>query len=317
LSFDINSVDVTTDFEATSVNIAHGAVTTGPGGTTLDFQNSIPIDILSDFRSGNFLFNVVRGLVIPYLTLETVAYKYGLKANAEQTFTYRGDAIYYVPGIPYRDTAAGGSASYDFANGPAIVYHEAGVAIYALGVCWVDATTGLYKRLIHGQDYTDTDTGITLVGGAGATPGTSVVSICYASAVPKTITQAQSSSSTAVKPGAVRSKNIDIYIGSGGATPVMSRLTGVQSFDVTRKVTLQNDEEFGNSHYVSSDYDVPDVSGTIGLKGVDPLDVIAKIQELAGVSTDEVAGPLTSPSVQVEARISNPDTRGVSGLSVW
>ena len=150
-------------------------------------------------------------MVIPYLTLETVAYKYGLKANAEQTFTYRGDSMYYIPGIPYRDTAAGGSASYSFVNGPAIIYHEVdtgGVAnIYAVSVCWHDPTTGLYKRLFHGTDYTDTDTGITLVGGAGVIPGTAVVSICYGSAVAKTITAAQSSESAAVKPGAVRSKN--------------------------------------------------------------------------------------------------------------
>jgi len=103
-------------------------------------------------------------VVIPYLTLETVAYKYGLKANAEQTFTYRGDAMYYIPGIPWRDTAAGGSATYNFANGPAIVYHEAasgGIAnIYAVSVCWHDPTTGLYKRLFHGSDYTDTNTAI-------------------------------------------------------------------------------------------------------------------------------------------------------------
>ena len=81
------------------------------------------------------------------LTLETVAYKYGLKANAEQTFIYRGDAKYYIPGIPWRDVAAGGSASYNFANGPAIIYYGADVggvqAIYALSVCWHDPTIGL------------------------------------------------------------------------------------------------------------------------------------------------------------------------------
>ena len=212
----------------------------------------MPLDVVSDFRSGNNQFNIVRGVIIPYLTLETVAYKYGLKANAEQTFTYWGDAMYYIPGIPWRDTAAGASATYNFANGPAVVYHEVdtgGVAnIYAVSVCWHDPTTGLYKRLFHGTDYTDTSTGITQVGGAGVIPGTATVSICYGSAVAKTVTAAQSSESSSVKPGAVRSKNIDVYIGSGGATPTMSRLSGVQSFDVTRKVTLQNDEEFGNPH---------------------------------------------------------------------
>ena len=41
------------DFEAVAVDMLPSDVTTGPGGTVLDFLNSMPLDVISDFRSGN------------------------------------------------------------------------------------------------------------------------------------------------------------------------------------------------------------------------------------------------------------------------
>lgn len=316
LSFTLQSVDVSTDIESIMCNTTPSATVAGTGGsptpTTLDFQNNRPIDVTSPFRSANNQYNVVKGLVVPYLTLESVAYKFGLKANAEETFTLRGDAIYYMPGVPVRETflgSAGGGTTYAFSHGPALLYTELGASIYAVSVWWSDTTTGLYKRLFHGQDYTDTSSGIVL---NVAVASTCVVHVCYGTAASGSTSvpyyyNATSTSSVAVKPGAIRSKDMDVYIGVG-ATPVMTRLTGVQSFDATWKVTLQNDEEFGNAHYVSTDYDVPTVSGTLGLKGVDPADTIAHIQQLAGVTTTDVAGPLTSPQIPMEVRLRNPDT---------
>jgi hypothetical protein len=308
LTFEIQSVDVSTDIEALLVGMDPSTVVAEPGGTTIDFLGSVPLDVISPFRSSQYHFDIVRGLVIPYLTLETVAYKYGIRANAEETFTLRGDAIYYCPGIPWRDTFPGGSTSYDFVNGPAIVYHEQGDTIYALGVSWYDSTTGLYQRLFHGAtfDYTDTSTGITL--NAGVTiPDTATVSIMYSSNVPRTFPQS-SSTPISVKPAAIRHKDIDVFLSNGAATPTWTRLTGVQSFDCTRKVTLQADEEFGNPHIISQDYDVPDVSGTLGIKGRDPADIVAKAQLMAGAPSGEVSGPLTSPPIAMAVRLNHPDT---------
>jgi hypothetical protein len=316
LSFDIQSLDVSTDIEAMTLDLDPSSVMAGTGGsptpTTLDFLNARPIDVTSPFRSGNNLYNIVKGIVVPYLTLEQVAYKYGLKADAQETFTYRGDAIYYLPGVPVREKFAGsigGGTVFPFSHGPARLYTETGNAIYAVSVWWSDPTTGLFKRLFHGQDFTDTSSGITL---NVAVASTCFVHVCYGTAASGSTSApyyygATSTSSIAVKPGAIRSKDMDIYIGVG-ATPVMTRMPGVQTWDGTWKVTLQNDEEFGNAHYISSDYDVPTVSGTIGLKGVDPADTIHKIQQLAGVPYTDIAGPLTAPAVPMEVRLRHPST---------
>jgi hypothetical protein len=319
LSFQLQSYDVSTDVEAMMVGLAPTAVAGGTGAsptpTQLDFLSTVPIDVTSPFRAGQNVFNVVNGVVIPYLSLESVAYKFGLKADAEETFSLRGDSIYYVPGVPVQETFAGGATTYTYTHGPATVYHELGNAIYALSVWWSDPTTGLYKRLFHGQDYTDSPTALTF--NAGVTcPGTSRVHVCYgtaatASTSPPYYYGPTALSPVSVKPAAIRSKDMDVYITSPSASPTMLRLSGVQSFDATWKVTLTNDEEFGNPHYVSSSFDIPDVSGTIGLKGVDPNDVISKIQQLAGVPSAEIAGPLTSPPLAIEARLRDPSTHNL------
>lgn len=321
LSFQLNSLDVSTDIESMMCNTVPTSVVAGtgasPSGTALSFLNTRPIDVVSPFRAAQTTYNIVQGIIVPFLNLESVEYKYGLKANAEETFTLKGDAIYYVPGVPVHETAAGGSTSYSLAWGPAVEYQELGQTIYVLSVWWSDNTTGLGKRLFHQQDYTDTTTGFTLTSGV-TIPGTAVVHYCYGAVTPAPTALptptapfyygANVNTPQSVKPAAIRSKDMDVYVGVGG---VMERLTGVQSFDATWKVTLDMFEEFGNAHYVSEDFNFADVSGSVGMKGVDPFDTITKIQNLIGIPNNQIAGTLTYPEVEIECRLRNPETHAL------
>ncbi len=106
----------------------------------------------------------------------------------------------------------------------------------------------------------------------------------------------------------MRGKDIDVYVGTNSATPVFSRWTGVQSFEVTRRVTIENDEEFGNAHFVSQDYDTPEVSGNIVVRPRDPQDLIDRIQRIAGVPSGEVVGALKTVPLPIELRVNHPDT---------
>lgn len=312
LTFELESLDVSTEIEALLLGIDPTTVTSGQ---CLDFLNSQPINVISPFKSDQNKFDAIRGVAIPVLTLENLTYRFGLKSNATETFTLRGDGIYYIPGTPYLDVKTGGSSSYTFDHGPALVYREQGVVIYALGVCWIDLTTGTYKRLFHNIDYTDTATGITLAAGV-TIPSTAKVYITYGSATTATYDQTVNASSS-VKPGAVRSKDIDVYLGVGtGATPAMIRVRGVQSVEVTRRVNLQQDEEFGNTHYISQDYDTADVNGTLAIRATDVSSLIQAVQDFTGVSHSEVAGPFTSPPIAMEIRINDPDT-GVTLKTIY
>ena len=333
LTFEIQSFDTSADTEAVMLGLAKGQQ--GPGldsydpgnvpGGFMTFDTSIPIDVISPFRSAQSAFNATKGVVIPYLTLETVAYKFGLKANAEQTFSFRGDSIYYCPGSPYLDKfTRGASPNPAFTlSQQAQPYVESGVTQYALGVTWKDIASQTFGRLFlnvgnnstPSKDYYDTTVGsvttVTLnAASAALIPSTAIITITYSSATQSNYPQTVNTPALATKPGAIRSKDIDVYAGfGGGATPTMVRVPGVQAVDIQRKVNLQPDEEFGNAHYVSQDWDTADVTGTLQIKPVDVGHFISQVQQFAGVTnTNAVSGPLTSPPLELQIRISNPDT---------
>jgi hypothetical protein len=302
LTFEVQSLDVSPEMEAIALRMDP---TASVEGTEFDFNKAIPIDVISPFKPGQGIFNIVAGIGIPYLTLENVTYRYGIKANAEQTFSFKGDSVFYFPGSPYYGQAVKSGTSYAFAH-TALLYNDpVGNDVYAVGVCWHDPSTKLYSRLFHGQDYTDTNAGFTLTADAlAAIPTGAILSWVYASATaanyPQSVHQGVS-----VKPAAVRGRNIDIYV-AFGATPVMRRWTSVQSFEASRRVTLDANQEFGNSQYVSQDYDVPTVNGNLVFRPRDVADLLLKLSEIANVSSSEIIGALSSQPLQLEARIYDP-----------
>jgi hypothetical protein len=303
LSFDLESLDVSTEIEALNVGLNP---TTVSNGQQIDFTNSKPLDVISPFKSGQGAYDIVKGIVLPYLTLESLTYRFGTRQNATQQMTLRGDSVYYVPGTPYYEQFSGNGVTtvFTFAH-TAIVFRESGDDIYALGIC-VNHADGTYQRLFHGVDFTDTSAGFTLAS-ATLAPAGSTIKVVYGSTVaanyPQTVHQG-----AAVKPAAVRGKDIDVYVGTDDATPIFSRWSGVQSFEVTRRVNLDNDEEFGNPHYVAQDYDTADVNGSVVVRPRNPADLWDKIHQIADVPSNEIVGPYTSVTLPVELRINHPDT---------
>jgi hypothetical protein len=303
LSFDLESTDVSTEIEALTLFRDPTAVV---AGDEFDFIDAVPLDIISPFKSSQGQYDIIRGLVIPYLTLENVTYRFGTRANATQAFTLRGDSVYYIPGSPYYEEFSGDGVEDTFTLAhTAIPYNEGGDTIHVLSVC-VITSTGAYKRLYFGDDYTDTTTQLVLADPTDA-PAGSTIRVVYGSTTAATYPQSVHQG-VAIKPAAVRGKDIDVYIGTDDATPTFSRWTGVQSFEVSRRVNLDNDEEFGNAHYVAQDYDTADVTGNIVIRPRDVTDLFDKIHQVANVPTNEVVGPLTSVTLPVELRVSDPET---------
>lgn len=346
LSFDLESFDMTNEFECILTN---QDPTTFPhsddpgfvaGSNAIDFADHVPIDVISPFKSRRNRYDIVKGLAVPYLTLERASYRFGLRQNAAQSFTLRGDSIYYIPGQPYyhEEAYTGGNGlvgqPVELDNTP-ILYQDGSSQVYAVCVVLVNTVTGQYKRLYHnvgGNDgYSDNSSGDVWVNSVSEYPqGTADgeynrIRIVYGST---TITDYDPGAlgagtnpvgglaggneihqGVSVKPAAIRPKDIDVYIWPDlDGTPTEVRLTGVQSAEVNWSVQLEQDEEFGNPHYVAMDYDTPDVAGTIGLKPFDPADLWQKIAYVTGKPVDEIIGPDTTVPLPMEVRINHPDS---------
>ena len=303
LSFDLESLSVSTEIEALLTNKDPSSTTSNQ---EFDLANSVPIDVISPFKAGAGAYNVVRGIIVPHLTLERATYRFGLRQNATQQFTLRGDSIYYVQGSPYKETITNtGVGPYSFGTTPTLPFtNDDAATVRAYNITLKDSTTGAYKRLFHTTDYTDDSTTFTLEEDLSGTYDE--IHVTYGSSTAATYNSTVHAGSS--QPIAIRGRNIDVYVSDGAATPVLVRWDGVQSFETTWSVTLENDEEFGNSQFVSTDFDVPDVTGSIGVKSSDAANLFDKIANIAGISGTDTIGALTATPLELEVRLSDPDT---------
>lgn len=308
LSFDLESFDVSTEWEALLLGIDP---TTTNDGDEFDFIESLPLDVISPWKGASGTYDVVRGIAIPYLNLESITYRFGVGSNATQSATLRGDGVYFIPGSPYTEEftiTSGANQVYNLAN-TAIAYEESGDTLYVLSACAKNPTTNKYRRLFIGDDYTNTTTAITTLDDLDA-EGYTILHVVYGSATADQYLQTVHPT-TSVKPSAVRAKDIDIYISDGAATPTLTRWRGVQSVEVSRRVTLERDEELGNPHVVTQEYDVAEVTGTVNVKPESVEYLFELIQTVANVPSNEIAGALTSDPLEMEVVIRHPQTGDV------
>lgn len=329
LTFGLDCLDVDTEVEAIltgSVNPSADPIgTDGLTGTKYSLANAVPVDIVSPMKSAQGAFDIVKGVAIPHLTLESASYRYGLRENAGENFSLRGDSIFYVPGTPYVQTETGTGVQSTFAFGTdgagstptttaltALLYVEQGQNIFALNVS-VDGV-----RATRGIDYTDTPSGVTFMvaPAAGAK-----IRMTFGSNTPVSFDQTVHQG-ISVKPAAIRGKDIQVYVwkpATVGATPVPAaafRWSDVQSFNVDYRVTIEDDFEFGNVRAVSREYaDAPAVTGSIELKPLSTKAFFDKLQQITGVPASEIIGPQSSVSLPIEVRLLNPDSGGQSNVA--
>lgn len=304
LTFTMESYDTTTAVEA---------LVTGQGSGPYHVTAPTPLDIASQWKAGQDSatpFQVVESVAIPQLALESVSYRFGLNANATQTFTFRGDALYYNPGATVVESfAASGAANQALVLGhPAGVYNGDTIAgpRRALNV-----RAGA-KRLLFGVDYSESYTGAgafrtTTVTILAAQTGT--ISVTYFTN--DVVSYAQSvHTAPSVKPAAIRGKDITVLL---NGVAVTNRWAGVQSVNLDSRLTIQRDEELGSALATAIDYaDVPAVTGSLVVRFRDPADFHTRLAGALGVaSLTEAIGTGSTRENRLDVVLHHPDTGAV------
>lgn len=308
LSFPVESLDASAELEALLVgkNFA-----TDAAGTEYDLNKCLPIDVASQFKKGKTNanpFDVEAGVSVPYLTVESISYRFGVSDNASQSVSLKGDSIFYTPGSIFIQEATGsGAADQEIVLAhPAYPYNGDVVngVRYALAV-----TTLSGKRLLYGVDYTEE--AVVTAGLAAVTitltdtwANTDKIRVSYSSDTVANYPQNSHAVASATRPAAIRGRNIKVFV---GGTDITDAWTGVQQFTADWKVTLDRDLEFGNSEVVAQDYDVPDVTGSIDLKARSATDLYRKIAQAAGAATEaEVVGALQQAVLPLDIVLYSP-----------
>lgn len=310
LTFDLESLDVSAEIECMLTGRDFPAT---PDGTLIPMANILPIDVASQFKAGRTAtnpFDVVASVAVPYLVAESVSYRFGLRDNASQSVSLRGDAIFYATASAYTQVGAADAKTVTFAN-PPLPYNGDAVAgtRYALGVTTVRGG----KRLSVGADYTETATSVVVRPDYPLAPGDSL-RVLYQSSVAAVAPQAAHAAASATRPAAIRGRDIEVRVGGAAIT---DRWSSIQSVSVEQRLTLEKDEEFGNPQAVSQDFDVPEVSGSIEIKPRDVLELLKRIRQIAGIATTtEVVGPSTSAVLPIQILLHSPETILVDGVQV-
>lgn len=306
LSFSLDSYDVSAEFESILVG---GDFASDAAGTMYDIGTSKPMDIQGQFKAGRDatnLYDTVGSCTVPYLMIESLSYRFGIRDNASQNASLRGDSIFYSPGSGYTETVAGsGSAGQTIVlSEPAYPYNGDGVTKYALGVCLDDGS-----RLRYGTDYTEAavangdafDVTLTITNAVDVATN---IRVSYASTTVASYPQNVHAVESATRPAAIRGRNIDVYV--GGVTPA-DKWSEVQSVNLEWRVTLDRDEEFGSPYAINNDFDVPTVSGSIDIKPDSPESFMTKLKQITGVGDNEVIGALSRVSLPIDIVLKSPD----------
>lgn len=279
----------------------------------IDLATAVPVDIASQFKAGVNAaspYAVVSSVALPFLYLEQMSYRFGLRDNASQQAQLRGDTIFYNPGPTFVETAAGSGVAAQ----TVVTAHSA----YAVGESdarRVLAVTAGTKRLTFGVDYTETygsvtaGAAVTTVHLVDAVPTTDTVRIIYSSPSAVSYDQTTHPSAT-VKPAAVRGRDIDVYVGGYDPEDIAgsqaNKLTSVQAVTLDWRVTIDKDEEFGNYYAVSQDFDVPSVTGSVDIKPRDPAELRDLIAQFEGITdATAVLGTATSVPLVLDIVIKN------------
>ena len=318
MTFDMESFDVKTKAEAlfTGIELAnYGAYGAALAGTeTFDFQGALPLDITSPWKSARSQYDVTAGVIVPYLTLQSATYRFGVGQSSTQSFTLNGDSYYMVQGAPIweRFTLVGGTTTYNLGN-TAVAYSGNGTTQFVVSAKVINPTTGLYKRLFFEPGVASTDSfeaptnAAVTVGNDWFAEGYTYLDVCYGTSDAVTMPQAIHESDTTLKPAAVRGKDVAVQFSLDNGT-TYETFRFIQSFEVTWQANAEQLNELGNSQSVETDFDTPTVSGTINVRVPSVDDAYELFTRISGVTAGEIVGPDVTQQLPLRAIISHPDT---------
>jgi hypothetical protein len=316
-TFSMESLDVSTEMMAMLVGKV-GADSSGsagaPGaddasGTAYNWLDCGFVNIASPWKdpdSGSAGV-VTAGHLIPGFYPTRLRYRYGVTDNATQEVELAGGQFYYGKFAPVEEYATGnGSASAFVTSDPTIAHRVGGPEGTVTRDVHGIIVDGVLQ--IEGVDYEVT-------GGSGA-----VASIGFAE-VPEVgaeirfvyFTDAATAypqpvhADSVVKPGAVRGRNIKIFLGAGGER---ERVASVQSFELEASVEYEVEREMGSDQIVGITVNGTDVTGTVTIRSRDKDAFFHVLSKVTGVSEDEIFGYFNLNSIPLTVQIENPKNTG-------
>jgi hypothetical protein len=310
-TFTLESFDVSADIEAFLVGqqgtASGGAAALDADGTAYSWLDCGLVTIPSprkDPATGS-AGAVQSGHLVPGYYPTRIRYRFGVTDNATTEVELAGGSYYYAEAAPIEQFEVGDGATEDFVTDEVTVPYRRGGA---------EGTS--FKRVFgvivdgelqtEGVDYVQTpDSGATVAATVSFTvaPATGAdIRFAYFTTADRAFPQSVHAS-TIVKPGAVRGRNICVYLGSGSAR---QKVGSVQSFELEATVESDVEREFCNEDIVGRTINGRDCTGTLVVRSKNSDAFFALMSKITGVARGEVIGFLNTYSIPLEVAIENP-----------
>lgn len=314
-NFQMASMDVSIDLMAwLTGKVGAEASASRPGagdanGTGYSWNSVGWVNITSpwkDYATGSAGI-VTAGHLIPAYFPTKMSYSFGATADSQQTCELAGGEFYYADFAPTEDYATGDGSTVAFVTSNDVIVHRLGgaggtVFDYVFGVI----VNGVLA--IPGEDYTVVSSSV-----AGS-PATATITFNVAPALGAVVkwsyfTNAAISypdtvhTSTIVKPGAVRGRNVLpwIYINSQRVY-----LYGVQTATLDATVDTTVTRELGSDKIIGRNINGFDVKGMITVQPKDAVAFMNLVSQVTGIATNEVVGYFYQNPVPLGIDIQNP-----------
>lgn len=314
-TFSMEATDVSNDMLAFLLGKS-GAEASGsspssgdPDGTVYDPTLCQFVNIVSPWKDpATGSAGVVNaGHLVPGFYPTKISYSYGVTANATETVDLEGAEFYYGEWSPIEEQVVAGAGQTAFPTTHVPVKYRVGgetsnIVRYVFGVLVNGSlqTEGIDYTVNNGAINDGVVQTITFTNAPG---NGAVVKFCYFASdlnasYPQTV-----HTSTLVKPGAVRGRNILVFLGAGANR---IQLGGVQTFTQDFTITGEIDRQLGSLVPVGRTITGFDCTGTIGFRARDKNAFFAAISEATGVPRSEVVGWLNLNPVPLTVQIQNP-----------
>lgn len=316
-TFTLESLDVSTEIMAWlngKVGSSISDPTAFPGsadaaGTEYKWEDCTFVNIASPWKdpTTGSTGTVVAGHLVPGYYPTRTTYRFGVTDNATHSVELAGGSFYYAAHPPVEEFAAGDGTTVAFVTSEGTVRYRKGGAggttfrsVFGVVVNGVLQTEGTDYAVTGGSSAPATITFNT------APASGAVIRFAYFTTVSKAFPQAVHASAV-TKPGAVRGRNIEVWLGTGGSR---TRLGQVQSVELDATIDGVVEREMGNDEIVGRTINGRDCTGTVTVRAKDAQHFIDLLAKVTGVANTEVFGWLNLNTLPLEIAIENPKNPG-------
>jgi len=317
-TFTMNSFNVGVELMALltgAIGGSAGASANAPGDadaekTEYDWLDCGFINILSpwtDPDSGSS-GEVDASMIVPGFYPTRITYRFGAADNSTQEVELGGGSYFYCENAgAYEEFLKGTGAKTAFPTAkPAIHQRKGGES----------GTTfrSVFGVLVDGELQTE-DIDYTVVGGAEHPGSTATVTFteapalnadirfCYFSGEGTQTFPQSVHASTLVLPGAVRGRNIKVYVAG-------NRIGGIQTAELNASVDGEVQRELGSEEVIGRTINGTDANGTVTIRSKNKSAFFDVLQKVTGVSRKEAYGFFNLKTVDLQIKIENPKNPG-------